>query len=79
MCEWKRHIDLLSYQADEPSNFVEVKGTTNVYCTVEHDKRQMVLVVEDFGLPYGFMYYHSHQKTLPYLAPSESVFLAVAI
>lgn len=33
-----RQIDLLSYlRAYEPSNLVKVKGTTNVYCTAEHD------------------------------------------
>ena len=36
--EWARQIDLLSYlRAYEPSNLVKVKGTTNVYCTAEHD------------------------------------------
>jgi len=36
--ERARQIDLLSYlRAYEPSNFVKVKGTTNVYCTAEHD------------------------------------------
>ena len=33
-----RQIDLLSYLREyEPSNLVKVKGTTNVYCTAEHD------------------------------------------
>lgn len=33
-----RQIDLLSYlRAYEPGNLVKVKGTTNVYCTREHD------------------------------------------
>ncbi|NBH20309.1 DUF3991 domain-containing protein [Clostridiaceae bacterium] len=36
--ERARQIDLLSYlRAYEPSNLVKVKGTTNVYCTAEHD------------------------------------------
>lgn len=36
--EWARQIDLLSYlRAYEPSNLVKVKGTSNVYCTAEHD------------------------------------------
>ena len=36
--EQARQIDLLSYlRAYEPSNLVKVKGTTNVYCTAEHD------------------------------------------
>lgn len=36
--EQVRQIDLLSYlRAYEPSNLVKVKGTTNVYCTAEHD------------------------------------------
>ena len=49
-----RQIDLLSYlRESEPSNLVKVKGTSNVYCTAEHDslkdfQRQMVLVVERF-------------------------------
>ena len=31
-------IDLLSYLREfEPSNLVMVKGTSNVYCTAEHD------------------------------------------
>lgn len=33
-----RQIDLLSYLREfEPSNLVKVKGTSNVYCTAEHD------------------------------------------
>ena len=33
-----RQIDLLSYLREfEPSNLVKVKGTSNVYCTTEHD------------------------------------------
>ena len=33
-----RQIDLLSYLREfEPSNLVNVKGTSNVYCTAEHD------------------------------------------
>ena len=33
-----RQIDLLSYLHEfEPSNIVKVKGTSNVYCTAEHD------------------------------------------
>ena len=33
-----RQIDLLSYlRESEPSNLVKVKGTSNVYCTAEHD------------------------------------------
>ena len=36
--ERARQIDLLSYlRTYEPSNLVKVKGTTNVYCTAEHD------------------------------------------
>ena len=36
--ERARQIDLLSYlRAYEPTNLVKVKGTTNVYCTAEHD------------------------------------------
>lgn len=36
--EQARQIDLLTYLRDcEPSNLVKVKGTTNVYCTAEHD------------------------------------------
>lgn len=36
--EQARQIDLFSYlRAYEPSNLVKVKGTTNVYCTAEHD------------------------------------------
>ena len=36
--ERARQIDLLSYlRSYEPSNLVKVKGTTNVYCTAEHD------------------------------------------
>ncbi len=36
--ERARQIDLLSYlRAYEPSNLIKVKGTTNVYCTAEHD------------------------------------------
>ena len=36
--EQARQIDLLSYlRAYEPNNLVKVKGTTNVYCTAEHD------------------------------------------
>ncbi len=36
--EQARQIDLLSYlRTYEPSNLVKVKGTTNVYCTAEHD------------------------------------------
>ena len=36
--EWVRQIDLLSYLREfEPSNLVKVKGTSNVYCTAEHD------------------------------------------
>lgn len=36
--EQARQIDLLFYlRAYEPSNLVKVKGTTNVYCTAEHD------------------------------------------
>ncbi len=36
--EQARQIDLLSYlRVYEPSNLVKVKGTTNVYCTAEHD------------------------------------------
>lgn len=36
--ERARQIDLLSYlRAYEPSNLVKVKGTSNVYCTAEHD------------------------------------------
>lgn len=36
--ERARQIDLLSYlRAYEPSNLVKVKGTTNVFCTAEHD------------------------------------------
>ena len=33
-----RQIDLLSYLREfEPNNLVKVKGTSNVYCTAEHD------------------------------------------
>ena len=33
-----RQIDLLSYLREfEPSNLVKIKGTSNVYCTAEHD------------------------------------------
>ena len=33
-----RQIDLFSYLREfEPSNLVKVKGTSNVYCTAEHD------------------------------------------
>ena len=40
--EQARQIDLLSYlRAYEPSNLVKVKGTTNVYCTAEHDSLKM--------------------------------------
>jgi len=36
--ERARQIDLLSYlRTYEPSNLIKVKGTTNVYCTAEHD------------------------------------------
>ena len=36
--ERARQIDLLSYLREfEPSNLVKVKGTSNVYCTAEHD------------------------------------------
>ena len=36
--EQARQIDLLTYLRDcEPGNLVKVKGTTNVYCTAEHD------------------------------------------
>lgn len=36
--ERARQIDLLSYLGTyEPGNLVKVKGTTNVYCTAEHD------------------------------------------
>ena len=36
--EQARQIDLLSYlRGYEPGNLVKVKGTTNVYCTAEHD------------------------------------------
>ena len=36
--EQVRQIDLLSYLREfEPSNLVKVKGTSNVYCTAEHD------------------------------------------
>lgn len=36
--ERARQIDLLSYlRTYEPGNLVKVKGTTNVYCTAEHD------------------------------------------
>lgn len=38
LIEQARQIDLLTYLRDcEPSNLVKVKGTTNVYCTAEHD------------------------------------------
>ena len=38
MLERVRQIDLLSYLREfEPSNLVKVKGTSNVYCTAEHD------------------------------------------
>ena len=33
-----RQIDLLTYLREfEPGNLQKVKGTTNVYCTVDHD------------------------------------------
>ena len=36
--ERARQIDLLSYLREfEPGNLVKVKGTSNVYCTAEHD------------------------------------------
>ena len=36
--ERARQIDLSPYLISyEPSNLVKVKGTTNVYCTAEHD------------------------------------------
>ena len=36
--ERARQIDLLSYLKEfEPGNLVKVKGTSNVYCTAEHD------------------------------------------
>ena len=38
LLERVRQIDLLSYLREfEPSNLVKVKGTSNVYCTAEHD------------------------------------------
>lgn len=40
--ERARQIDLLSYlRTYEPSNLVKVKGTTNVYCTAEHDSLKL--------------------------------------
>ena len=37
--ERARQIDLLSYLKEfEPGNLVKVKGTSNVYCTAEHDR-----------------------------------------
>ena len=52
--EQARQIDLLTYlRRLEPDNVEEVKGTRNVYRTVDHDslkdvQRQMVLVVARF-------------------------------
>ena len=38
-----RQIDLLTYLREfEPGNLQKVKGTTNVYCTVDHDSLQIV-------------------------------------
>lgn len=42
--EQARQIDLLTYLRDcEPSNLVKVKGTTNVYCTAEHDSLKIFI------------------------------------
>ena len=47
--EQVRQIDLLSYlRAYEPSNLVKVKGTTNVYCTAEHDSLKISWIVNTF-------------------------------
>ena len=38
-----RQIDLLTYLREfEPGNLQKVKGTTNVYCTVDHDSLVIV-------------------------------------
>ncbi len=45
-----RQIDLLSYLREfEPSNLVKVKGTSNVYCTAEHDSLKISKMANGIG------------------------------